>query len=48
MLNGNLICEAGGRDDSNAQRLRDWMQIFTGMVGGDQHVPVSSDRGEPL
>jgi len=27
--------------------VRDQMQIVTGMVGGDQHVPVSTDRGKP-
>jgi len=24
------------------------MPIVTGMVGGDQHVPVSTDRGKAL
>ena len=46
VLNGILPCEAAWRNDSNAQRVRDQMQIVTGMVGGDQHVPASTDRGK--
>jgi len=26
--------------------MRDWMQIVTGKMGGDQHVPVSAHRGK--
>ncbi|WP_056157451.1 hypothetical protein [Duganella sp. Leaf126] len=46
VLNGNLICQAGGRNDSNGECFCDWMQNVNGVVGGDQHVPASTERGK--